>query len=50
MAQLPRNPLASPPAAAPGETPDESDPAEVSAALNRFYRARHRASSDDTLS
>jgi hypothetical protein len=49
MAQLPRNPLASPPAAAPGETPDESDPAEVSAALNRFYRARHRASSDDTL-
>jgi hypothetical protein len=49
MAQLPRNPLANPPAAAPGETPDESDPAEVSAALNRFYRARHRASSDDTV-
>jgi hypothetical protein len=49
MAQLPRNPLAGPPAAAAGETPDESDPAEVSAALNRFYRARHRASSDDTL-
>jgi hypothetical protein len=49
MAQLPRNPLANPPAAAPGEAPDESDPADVSAALNRFYRARHRASSDDTL-
>jgi hypothetical protein len=49
MAQLPHNPLAGPPPAAPGQTPDESDPAEVSAALNRFYRARHRASSDDTL-
>jgi hypothetical protein len=45
MAQLPRNPLAAPPAAAP----DESDPAEVKRALNRFYKARHRAQSDDTL-
>jgi hypothetical protein len=45
MAQLPRNPLAATPAAAP------DDPAEVKPALARFYRARHRARlDDDTLS
>jgi signal transduction histidine kinase len=42
MAQLPNNPLAAPPATAP----DESDPAEVKRALNRFYRARHAAPPD----
>jgi hypothetical protein len=49
MAQLPRNPLAAPPPApAPGTNSDESDPAEVKAALRRFYRGVHRANPDDT--
>ncbi|GAA1036850.1 nitrate- and nitrite sensing domain-containing protein [Virgisporangium ochraceum] len=42
MAQLPRNPLAAPPASAASD-----DPAEVKPALARFYRARHRANPDD---
>ncbi|GIJ58738.1 sensor histidine kinase [Virgisporangium aurantiacum] len=50
MAQLPRNPLAAPPPPpAPGTSSDESDPAEVKAALRRFYRGVHRANPDDTL-
>jgi hypothetical protein len=50
MAQLPNNPLAAPTSPpAPGTGSDESDPAEVKAALRRFYRGVHRANPDDTL-
>lgn len=50
MAQLPRNPLAAPPPPQePGGGAQEPDPAEVGAALRRFYRGVHRANPDDTL-
>jgi signal transduction histidine kinase len=49
MAQLPNNPLATPPSATPNEGTDDSDPAEVTAALNRFYRGVHRAKADENL-